>query len=188
MCVAAQARDRAQQLLAKGGRGLHHGFTRLRARLFPRRVGLPDGRLREAQNPEIFGEQRGVVDAIDSSSCGGRTVVPASMACAWPRWWIWCSNRCASRRFIGSLSILWVRGTATMCSSRLSSSASDWHSASARGRARVAPRSARHSARTAAFRGRRTSGNRGGVRRRAGCAAWRRGSTRPPSGCGSASP
>ena len=22
--------------------------------------------------------------------------VPASMACAWPRWWIWCWNRCAS--------------------------------------------------------------------------------------------
>src|SRR6185436_4881949 len=34
----------------------------------------------------------------NSSSCGGFTCVPESIACAWPRWWIWCSNRCARRR------------------------------------------------------------------------------------------
>ena len=31
----------------------------------------------------------------NSSSCGGGTSVPASMAWAWPRWWIWCWKRWA---------------------------------------------------------------------------------------------
>ena len=48
----------------------------------------------------------------NSSSCGGLTAVPASMAWAWPRWWIWCSKRCSSTRSVRSTctrSVRWIR-------------------------------------------------------------------------------
>ena len=48
----------------------------------------------------------------NSSSCGGLTGVPASIACACPRWWIWCWNRCASNRVAGSCWMPARRGTA----------------------------------------------------------------------------
>ena len=53
--------------------------------------------------------------AKNSSSCGGATDVPDSIACACPRWWISCWNRCISRR---SQRSVWTRSSRWICTMR----------------------------------------------------------------------
>ena len=51
----------------------------------------------------------------NSSSCGGgAALVPLSMACAWPRWWMSCWKRCSKSRSIRSCWTRSPRCTATM--------------------------------------------------------------------------